>query len=444
MSELLFLVLFLLVLALLLRVDFVFYVAYVTLGIYLLSRWYTPRLMGRLAVRRVFEDHAFLGQNVTIEVQLTNPSRLPIPWLHIVESVPPELRISRAVRQVITLPGRTTHRAAYDVRAMRRGYYRLGPALLNSGDLFGFNQSQKRLREAFLTVYPRIIPLAHHAMASHLPFGTIASRQRLFEDPARPTGVRAYRIGDPLKHMNWKVSAHADGLLVKTFEPAVSLESMILLNLNRAEYPFRQRFDLPEWAIVVAASIAAYLVELRQAVGLSTNGADPLRAERADGDADAGFDQESGRLVMRQQTGDRLAEDVEQRREASLMPGIIVPRNGRGHLMKILASLARIEPGETVPFALHAPRSALNLSWGVSVIAITPRGDRATCRALHGLVRAGFNAVLIVVDPYANFARTLSLAQILGVSAFHVGGPEDLSKWQRTWPGRRRQVARRM
>ena len=65
--------------------------------------------------------------------------------------------------------------------------------------------------------------------------------------------------------------------MVKTFQPAISLDSMILLNLHSEDYSERFWRGATEWGIELAASFAAHLVERRQAVGLMTNGTDLLR-----------------------------------------------------------------------------------------------------------------------------------------------------------------------
>ena len=67
-----------------------------------------------------------------------------------------------------------------------------------------------------------------------MPPGAPASPQRLFEDPARLSGVRAYAPGDSQRRIHWKASAHTDELLVKKFAPAIGLNVVVVLDMNRA------------------------------------------------------------------------------------------------------------------------------------------------------------------------------------------------------------------
>lgn len=392
----------LLVIALLLRLDFVFYVVYVVGGIWLLARWSAPRSMARLAVRRNFVDHAFLDETIPVAVELHNPTRLPIPWLRASEVLPSDLATTDQIQRVYTLRPRERVTIDYDLRCIRRGHYAIGPLMLTSGDMFGFAHVQTRSEAVqYLTVYPRIIPLVGLALPSRLPFGVLASPQRMFEDPARLRGVREYQAGDSQRRINWKASAHSDALLVNQYLPAISLESMILLNLNAGEYERRQRYSASEWAIVVAASVATYLEGRRQAVGVATHGVD----------AHAGA----------------LAATL----NGGAPPMVVPPRPGRPHLMKVLELLARVELIENAqPFVDWAQQTAAPLAWGTTVIAVTPSGDEITCQGLHSLVRAGLNVVMLVVEPYGRFGLVQERARRLGILAHLAASEADLERLQ--------------
>lgn len=385
----------LLLLAFFLRIDFVFYIVYLLVGVYLWSRWATPRILAGVTAGRHFNDHTFWGEPLTVSLVLRNEQPWPIPWLQVAESVPPVLAVGQPVGQVVTLPGRNQTHFTYQIRPTRRGYYRLGPLRLQTGDLFGWHEFSQELPPAYLTVYPRITPLARLGLPSRLPYGSLPSRQRLFEDPARPVGVRDYQPGDSLRQINWKASAHNEQLLVRRLQPAISLETVILLNLNVADY--QDRYDRPEWAIEVAASIASHLVGQRQAVGLMSNGFDPLQQ------AEQHFEVATGRLISAK------AEPAE--------PVVVLPRPGRDNLMKILERLARLEKSQNIPFAPWLPNVCLRLSWGVTLVVITPQADEALSQALHRLVRAGLNPVLLIIEPIPDFSTVRSRARKLGYTA---------------------------
>ncbi|MFN2190538.1 MAG: DUF58 domain-containing protein, partial [Candidatus Promineifilaceae bacterium] len=339
MTDLLILAAILLIIAFAFGVDFVYYVIYLILGIYLIGRFIIPRVVNKVVLMRNYNPNAFLGEQVEVHLTIANRSWLPVPWIRAEESIPPVLRIGDAVNQAMTLRSRGSTDLTYRVKAMKRGYYRLGPLITSAGDLFGIREISGMLPPDYLTVYPKIIPLSHLGLPSRLPYGTIPTGQRVFEDPARPLGVRDYKSGDSMRHINWKVSAHSDDLLVRTFEPVISLESLLVLNLNPDEYSRRARYDSPDWAIIVAASIASHLNVQRQAVGLVTNGFDPLAY--MDEDGGGSFDPETGRLEAAKRSFRTRSKDQEEIVQKKDSLASIPPRAGRAHLMKILEKLAR-------------------------------------------------------------------------------------------------------
>jgi uncharacterized protein (DUF58 family) len=413
------LILILLLLAFFLRVDFIFYVIYVSAGVYAWGRWLMPRAVKNLHSARQYARNSFWGEDVPVTIQLTNQGRLPLPWVQVQESVAVQLKHGEPLHQVVSLARGQTAEFHYKVIARRRGYYQLGPLRLTTGDLFGIHPELVAFLPAdYLTVYPRLTPLTQLGLPSRLPFGTVASHQRLFEDPARPMGIRDFRSGDSMRQINWKASAHTRQLMVKTFQPAISLETAVLLNLHSADYQFGNRGDVTEWAIEVAASLAAHLVNQRQSVGLITNGIDPLASGQH------GFDETTGRLL-------RPSHSVIQADPAAFMPPAIPPRNGRPHLTKILERLARIETEETVSFTGWAANACLHLNWGVTILTITANGSEAVCQSLHRLVRAGFNPILITVEPDGNFGLVRERARRLGFAAYNVASPRDLDPWRR-------------
>jgi len=427
MSSILILAIGLLLLAFVFRVDFIYYVVYVCLGIYVVGQLVTPRIVRKLKLSRLYNQNAFLGEIVEVQITLFNQSWLPIPWLNAVESVPPALVIGQGAKRAMGFRSKETKHISYKVKAMKRGYYRLGPLMVSAGDLFGIREVSNRLPVDYLTVFPAIIPLSHLGLPSRLPYGIIPTRQRIFEDPARPIGIRDYQSGDSIRHINWKVSAHHDDLLVRTFEPVKSLETLILLNLDPSQYSRQTRYDGPEWAIVVAASIATHLSGERQAIGVATNGIDPLIYRTEDSGT---FNHETGRLQMPEKNIPDNTRDQDGSRPHGAGAWIIPPKPGRAHLMKVLERLARIEVQRSGPFFEWIRPACNHLSWGTTIVTITPTGDEKTCSAMHQLVRAGYSPVLIVVEPFTEIRPIRDRARSLGFQAYKVGRMEDLAKWR--------------
>lgn len=397
-----YLLLFLILLGLVaavLRADFVLTVIYLLLGVYALGQGWSRRALRHVRVARSFNRRAFLGEKVPVRLEISNASFLPVVWLQFHESLPQELSLSGLQRRVISLGPREQSRFEYMLEGRRRGYYPIGPLMVRSGDLFGISPEEEiRFSSDFLTVYPRIVPLTRVWLPSRSPLGTLRHHQPVFEDPSRVIGKRDYIAGDSLRRVDWKSTAATGRMQVKLFEPSIALETVIFLNLNSAEYDLRSRLDGTELGIIAAASLANYVVGQRQAVGLATNGLDPQAGES--GISRGGF-------------------------------AAIPPRRGRGHLMRILDVLARVQTGETFPLVELLRRELVNLSWGTTLIVITPWMDDELFDGLFQARRAGMNAVLVPCGFFPGAQEARHRADSFGFPYFELLTERDLDLWRR-------------
>ncbi|MGQ9840857.1 MAG: DUF58 domain-containing protein [Anaerolineae bacterium] len=260
MSELPLILLLLLGLALLLRMDAVFYVVYVLAGTYALARWWTGNSLRSVRVSRQFTDHIFAAEQTQVRIEIANRSWWPVPWVRYEEAPPLPLSSGEMIRRAVTLGPKERNSFTYTLTGGQRGYYLIGPGVLRTGDLFGFAEAAGTLEvPGRLVVYPRVIPLARVELSSRSPHGTIPSQQQIFADPTRISGLRPYRSGDPWRSIDWKSTARSGDLQVKKYEPAISLTSVIFVDLNSAAYSQSWHVAASEWGIVVAASLASYL-----------------------------------------------------------------------------------------------------------------------------------------------------------------------------------------
>jgi hypothetical protein len=223
--------------------------------------------------------------------------------------------------------------------------------------------------------------------------GTLRHTQPVFEDPSRVRGKRDYVSGDSLRRVDWKATAAAGHLQVRLFEPSIALETAIFLNLNNAEYDSRAPYMATELAIVVAASLANWVVAQRQAVGLLSNGIDPLQDDQ--------------------------------------LPQSIPPRRGRGHLMRILEELARLQAGVTYPLVNLLRREVVNLSWGTTLLMITANLDEALYDGLFQAQRAGLDIVLLPCGAVPEVKAAQGRAEYFGFGFYQIFTEKDLDVWRR-------------
>lgn len=365
------------------------------------------RLVARgFRYRRVHEQRAFWGEEIPIRLELTNRSLLPAPWIRLDEELPPELAATPAYRRIVTLGPRGRRELRYALHAVRRGYYRIGPLYVDLGDVLGVVRRQLRGPATYVTVYPRIVPLQRLGLPSTTPLGDVRARQPLYEDPARVAGMRDYLRGDSVRRINWKASAAAGRLQVRLYEPAISVESVIFLDMSFDGYTLAYRDDAMEFAVVVAASLAYHIAGLRQAVGLVTNGRDAAlelpRARPA-----------STYPLLRPEADSRPPEPAAPEQGGLL---VLPPGKGRERLMQVLELLARVQGQPALPIAAALPAQATRLPWGALLIVITGEPTRALVDALYAERRRGFRTWLIATQGAAG-AEALAMARALGIRA---------------------------
>ncbi len=126
MRRLLLYALLLLALAALLRVDFYFSIVYLVVLVYLLARMWMRRAGAGLRFARHGTTRAFVGQRVTVEVEVRNTSRLPLPWVEVRESLPVALTSPPFRHQVFSLGAGEAATFRYTLDCRQRGYHSLG------------------------------------------------------------------------------------------------------------------------------------------------------------------------------------------------------------------------------------------------------------------------------------------------------------------------------
>jgi uncharacterized protein (DUF58 family) len=245
--------------------------------------WQHYCLVGVSYRRRLGAGRAAFGETVELTTELINLKALPLTWLQVDDVVPRGLRIDggtmRAGRTdcltmlVAMLPYQRVVRRM-QVHCTRRGELAFGPASLESGDYLG-TLAKRESRSEFdhLIVYPKIFRVRLGRLPSNRILGRDAARRNFLTDPVRTIGTREYAQGDPYRSIDWRASARRDTLMVRVSEPSTTPILDIVLNFQTATSGRDGWEDEGmEFAISVAASLAAYGVERGWAMGMRGNG----------------------------------------------------------------------------------------------------------------------------------------------------------------------------
>ena len=174
-----------------------------------------------------------MDETIELDVHLSNGKFIPVPWIEVRELIPQETIVTGGRTRASGLPRtssfyRNTSLRQHEqlkwplrLRTTVRGYFRIGPTRLRSGDLFGFFESERDfVRQHAIIVYPKIYALPDLGLGSARPFGEQRGGHRIYEDPLRVIGVRDYVPGDPLKRVDWKATARVGRLQSRLYEPS--------------------------------------------------------------------------------------------------------------------------------------------------------------------------------------------------------------------------------
>lgn len=373
------------------RVAFVYHVLYILVAVALLARAWSTYTARRIDITRRFESRCLHGEPIQIEIAVANRGFLPVPWLRVQDRLPVALAAGLRVERVISLGPRGEASFTIDLVGRQRGWYRLGPISVELGDVLGLNLLRlERATDRHLIVHPKVVPVGALGLPSRLPFGDVRTRQRLFEDPARVAGVRDYQTGDSLRLVHWRTSAAIGRLQVRRHEPALTLLTLIALDLDPGRYEASATYYATELAIEVAASLACRLVGLRQEVGLAANAGDPRRGAAST--------------------------------DAVYLP----PRKGSGQLTTILDVLAGVQvgPGPALTEVLARQHGALG--WGATVVVVTGRIAPDLADAVRHLRRAGFSPTVVLVAPVTPYGVDGEVELGRGIPLYRVWRESDL------------------
>ncbi|HTN01816.1 MAG TPA: DUF58 domain-containing protein [Planctomycetaceae bacterium] len=417
----------LLIVGMVFQLGLLVYAMYVLLGVLVVSRYLAREWIQNVVVTRECSRlTARIGETVAVIVTLKNSGRWPIPWLLVEDSVPRDALAERPPR--ITLEGKRVgilqfsaggeKRLLYQVTFNRRGYYQLGPLLLESGDLFGLHRRFRVESEPhYVLVYPRVVAIEGYNIASRRPIGEVRLTYRLFEDPTRIAGVREYRAGDSLNRIHWRATARTGALHSKVYEPSCVAGMTLLLDFHRDSYPARGEPHRSDLAVTTAASLANAVYQLGQQFGLMTNGRDAADRIRQEG-ARHEF---RTRAMAKDSTGMLDQND-------RLRPVVVETRRGADQLQRILETLARVELTDGLTFPQFTQEVASRMPRDATVVAILSEVPPETAIALGNLRRSGFAVTAVLTLP--NDDRTNEGAGRLmaeGVSIRSIGNEVEIS-----------------
>jgi uncharacterized protein (DUF58 family) len=398
------------------QLSLLIYAMYVLLGVLLLSRVFTRVWTSGIEARRFTADESLeIGSSIEVKVAAMNTGRLAIPWLLLEDSLPRDaltqsphhIKAEGARLAVARLEAGETKVFTYKVQFLMRGYYQLGPLLVETGDVFGLHRRFRVMTEpSFAQVPPRIVALEGYNLSSRRPIGEIRLAHRLFEDPTRLAGVRPYQKGDPLNRIHWRATARTGELQSRAYESSCVAGATFVLDFHARSFAGPTAVASAELAAVAVASLAYAVSLMGQQMGFISNGrdaADRIREEgwRAD-------------FLTRNDAKVRAAEPLKNTR---LRPVVLEAAKGEDQLTEILATLARLEHTDGLGFADMIREAASRISRDTTVVAVLGTVTPEIAAALGDVARRGLLVTAIVIsvemEAVPDWARPPDWAEML-------------------------------
>lgn len=346
-----------------------------TLGLLLLVALLIAWLWARYALRRVTytrtlsAGRVYAGESVLMEISVTNAKPVALPWLLIEDRLDSYLEARNVdaentgkeweIRHSLSVGWYERVRWKYSLECPRRGYHRVGPALLRSGDPFGFYEQEEPVPGHIgVLVYPRLLPVEELDLSSWFPFEGHRSTPGAVPDLLNVVGARPYAEHDTLREVHWRASARSTQLHSKVLRPTTEPSVLIFLDLASSRHAWEGiDVEAVERAISTAATLAHRVHAAHWALGLHVNG-------------------------LRSGTRQRVR---------------IGTARGDGALAGIMDVLARVPPYPTVPFADLLRAERRHVPPGATVVAVTAVSSLPVADQVELYRRSGHNTLLLDV-----------------------------------------------
>jgi len=316
-------------------------------------------------VQRVSRDRLLEGESVTVEVEVT--ARSSIPLMELLDPLSDAGTVVRGKpRAVLTVPRGETARWSYEIRYPMRGIHDLGVVVARVHDRWSVRTWERRhVERQRVRVHPRPAPLRSlpRPLRTQTSVGDYVSP--LFGEGIEPGDIREFAPGDRIRQVNWPASLRLGTLYVTQQHRERNADVVLMVDtLAQVGTPLFTTLDA---GVRAATSLAAAYLARKDRVGLVIYGG--------------------------------LIDWVR-------------PGSGRSHQHRLADSLLRADVVFTyvakdlklVPPRVLPPRAF--------VIAITPLLDRRFTQAVLDLVARGFDVAVFVVSPVDLVRATLGAAPV--------------------------------
>lgn len=239
------------------------------------------RSLSGISVRRRPIQPVSAGDELTIELEISNQTTQPKSLLQVQDVIPYVLG-QPVTAPIEILPPQESYRWVYYHRSKHRGVYRWQTVQLRTGTPLGlFWCRRSREVPVIAIVYPTVLPLTNCPLVDEMvqeDSTQFYSQERRFQLATQglTRSLRPYRMGDPTRLIHWRSSARYGELRVRELEVVTGSQEIIIALDSAAIW---QQDDF-EQAVIAAASLYFYAQRQQLNVKLWTALTGAVQGER--------------------------------------------------------------------------------------------------------------------------------------------------------------------
>lgn len=212
----------------------------------------------KLQIKKSNIEAISAGNELTIELVVSNPTKKTKTLIEIIDELPIELS-GKIINRIETLPPKSDLKLVSYAHAKKRGVYHWHHVILKTAAPFGlFYSSRQRSIESKAIVYPQVLPLQTCPLVDNIGNQETQQRQseRLYQNATEGVtkAIRQYRYGDATRLIHWRSSAKFGDLQVRELETITGGEEIIICLDNSIQW----QPEYFETAVIAAASMYFY------------------------------------------------------------------------------------------------------------------------------------------------------------------------------------------
>ncbi|MGL5676687.1 MAG: DUF58 domain-containing protein [Cellulosilyticaceae bacterium] len=250
---------------------------YIALLLPMMSFLYTLRIYSLFTYTQTL-DKKFVtkGEDVVFAFGIYNDGALFYPDVEIIFYGEDTILGKHFEKRRVSVDGRGNKSYDYKVTCHYRGYYQLGIEKVYLYDFLGLFRLPYRVFEPkYITVYPRIIDLQYFPISRHTLEESEAIKQAYQSDGMVLSDIRAYRYGDSMRKIHWKMTAKKGSLMVRNTNATVKGAVDVLLDLRKQEGSIEEQALLEDCMVECALAVLYYGVKQGLSARLVTYHGEP-------------------------------------------------------------------------------------------------------------------------------------------------------------------------